>query len=533
MRQKLETSFAGACFGVACTIGLLGAFVGLETRSLWLDELYTAGIVEPIGRAGDLWTRIAGDLNSPLYFIVLFVYSKLAGTSDAALRGFSALCACGAVLIFVTATRRSFSLLARLFGSAMATGSVYWFVQSQNARNYALALLVGAGILALCLALLEEARRREPAPPRLLFPLIALMFIGAFTHFYLVFESVAALMVLALWRPRQRLLMAGTAVALLAVSFLYLKLFVATHSQILMGNYWIQNNLAWYVFELRFSSFSAFGKLGRATVAICIAAVAARALWTGLRRGEPSASGAVPLNRFPFDPVTTLLVGVPVLMLMAAVSSSLLVAPNFASRYLLICAPFLWGLCARLYDVAQAGAPRLFRLTLDVVLAAATLAMATLVSSRIYPSDITLLWSEPFRSSAEWIRGLPECRGQMIPVITNDGRGWYKPGYAEDIYDNAYARYLRGFARPELVFGQDILPGPMPAALKAEMQRRIDGQGCSVLGWSAHYMTGGQIAALRDEILKATDRPGAASLLEAKEFRDGFQGYVLYVKRKP
>lgn len=525
MRRTIEDNFAGVCFGLACAVGLIGAFVGLETRSLWLDELYTAGIIEPVGRSGNLYTRIAGDLNSPLYFILVFLYSKLAGTSDAALRSFSALAACGAVLIFLFGTRRSFSLPARLFGAAMATGSVYWYVQSQNARNYSLALLVGTAIMALCLALLEDRRRREPAPAHLLVPLLALVFIGAFTHFYVVFESVAALMVLALWRPRQRLLMIASAVGVLAVAFLYLKLFVATHSQILMGNYWIQNTLPWYLFELRFTSFYAFGPVGRVVIAACIVAVLLRLFWPGLDRPA--------LGSFPIDPVTTLVVGVPAVVLMAAVSSSVLVAPNFASRYLLVCSPFLWALCARLYDVALAGAPRLFRLGLNLLLVAGVLGMATLVKARLYGSDISMTWSEPFRASAEWIRGRPECEGQMVPVIANDRRSWYKPGYAEDIYNNAYARYLKGFARPELAFGEDFIPGPLRDPLKAELRRRIDGHGCSVLAWSSHFMEDVEMAAIRDAILQATGQQDAAPRLEIKQFRDGFFGYILYVARKP
>lgn len=525
MLRTIENKFAGVCFGIACTVGLIGAFVGLETRSLWLDELYTAGIVEPVGRNGNLYTRIAGDLNSPLYFILVFLYSNLVGSSDAALRSFSALAACGAVLIFLFGTRRSFSLPARLFGAAMATGSVYWFVQSQNARNYSLALLVGSAIMALCLALLEERRRRELAPAHLLVPLLALVFIGAFTHFYVVFESVAALMVLSLWRPRQRLLMIGSAVAVLAVAFLYLKLFVATHSQIVMGNYWIQNTLPWYLFELKFTAFYAFGPLGRLVIAACIVAVLLRFFWPGLGRAA--------LGRFPIDPVTTLVVGVPAVVLMAAISSSVLVAPNFTSRYLLVCSPFLWGLCARLYDMAETGAPRFFRLGLNLLLVAGVVGMATLVKARLYGSDIIMTWSEPFRASAEWIRSRPECEGQMVPVVANDGRAWYKPGYAEDIYNNAYARYLKGFARPELVFGEDFVPGPLADPLKTELQRRIDGHGCSVLAWSSHYMSDVQIAAIRDAILQATGRQDAASRLEIREFRDGYLGYILFAARKP
>ena len=97
---------------------------------MWFDELITAGIVEPDGRSGSLFIRIASDLNAPLYPITLALYSKVVGTSDSALRSFSALAACAAVLLFLFGTQRSFSLPARLFGTAMATGSFYWFVRS-------------------------------------------------------------------------------------------------------------------------------------------------------------------------------------------------------------------------------------------------------------------------------------------------------------------------------------------------------------------------------------------------------------------
>ena len=170
---------------------------------------------------------------------------------------------------------------------------------------------------------------------------------------------------------------------------------------------------------------------------------------------------------------------------------------------------------------------------LNVALAVGVLGMATLVRARVQDSDIIMTWSEPFRVSAEWIRGRPECAGQMVPVIANDGRSWYKPGYAEDIYNNAYARYLKGFARPELAFGEDFVPGPLADPLRTELQKRIDGQGCSVLAWSAHYMSDVQIAAIRDAILVATNRRDAAPRLEIKQFKDGYVGYILYVARKP
>lgn len=523
MTRTIDSKFAIACFTLACTVGLVGAFIGLDYKSLWTDELFTAGIVERDGRPGDLFTRIASDLNSPLYFVLLALYSKVAGTSDIALRGFSALAACAAVLLFLFGTRRSFSLPARLFGAAMATGSFYWFMQSQNARNYALALLIGTGILVVCLALLagdedgDDVRRQS----RRIAGLLTLCFVACFTHFYLVFAALSALFVLFLLRPRHRVLMVVGAFAVLLITAAYVKLFVANFSRIEMGNYWLQNSLDWYVLAMKTIGVLAFGKIGRMALAFCIVVLVARgAGWRG-----------VALGKFPYDRVTALTAGVPLLMLLGGISSSFLIAPNFSPRYLLICAPFLWALCAGLYDALQADRARAVRLGANVVLPIAALAMATIVINRLRPSSESMLWSEPFRTTAEWIRSLPECRGQVIPVFITDSRSWYKPGYAEELYDNAYGRYLKGYARPQTIFADDLKALKLSDDLKAELQRRVDGQGCPVLIWGVHLVEVKAMEAARRELAQVLDRPALVEMAQIGRFRDGFLGYVLAMDR--
>lgn len=522
MARTTDTSFAIACFALACFVGLAGAFVGLDYKSFWVDELYTAGIVEPDGRPGNLFSRISWDLNSPLYFVVLALYSKIVGTSDAALRSFSALSACAAVALFIIGTRRSFSLPARLFGAAMATGSLYWFMQAQNARNYAFALLVGTAILVTALALLagdKEGDPEEKQTPRI-WALLALCFIACFTHFYLVFAALSTLGVLFLVRSRHRVLMVAGAFAVLAITAAYVKLFVAHFSRIEMGNYWLQNSLAYYVFSIKASAVYAFGKIGRIVLVLCIVTLVVRgAGWRG-----PA------LGRFPYDGITALTVGVPLLMLIGGISSSLLIAPNFSPRYLLICVPFLWGLCAVLYDALQADNARAVRLGANIVLPVAVLSMATLVADRLRPSTESMLWSEPFRQSAEWIRAMPECRSQTIPVLITDSRSWYKPGYAEDIYDNAYGRYLKGQARSQTLFLADLKAGKLPTDLKERLQRRVDGQGCPVLLWGVHLVEPAHVEAAQKALAQVLERPQVASA-RVHEFRDGFPGYVISIDR--
>lgn len=525
MTRSIDSRFAIACFSLACAVGLVGAFVGLDYKSFWIDELFTAGIVEPEGRSGDLFFRVASDLNSPLYFLLLALYSKVFGTSDIALRSFSAFAACAAVLLFLSGTRRSFSLPARLFGAAMATGSFYWFMQSQNARNYALALLVGTGILVLCLSLLAGDRDRDDArhQSRRIVGLLTLCFVACFTHFYLIFMALSALFVLFLVRSRHRLLMVMGALAVLLITAAYVKLFVANFSRTEIGNYWIQNSLDWYVTGMKTTFVLAFGKIGRMALALCVVVL--------LVRGAGWRDSA--LGKFPYDPVTALTTGVPLLMLIGGISSSLLIAPNFSPRYLLICAPFLWGLCAVLYDALQRDRARAVRLGANIVLPAAVLAMAAIVTDRLRPSTESMLWSEPFRASAEWIRGLPECRDQVVPVLTVDSRSWYKPGYAEELYDNAYGRYLKGHGRPQTIFADDLKALSMSDDLKAELQRRVDGLGCPVLMWGVHLVEPNDMEAVRTALAKILARPGLVGESQIVRFRDGFLGHVLAMNRAP
>ncbi len=210
IRPDLDRHVAIACFGTACTIGLAFAFVGLETHSFWYDELFTARLLEP-ANGTTLLSRIATDVHPPLYLLALALFTQLFGEGDAALRSFSAIAACGAILVFIAATRSAFSLPARLFGAAMATGSLFWFYQAQNARSYALSLLISAAVMAIGLSLLRGRSRR-----RLLVPgLLALMIAGSFVHFYVMYVCLAVLIVLGLYERRDRLMLSGAAVFLL------------------------------------------------------------------------------------------------------------------------------------------------------------------------------------------------------------------------------------------------------------------------------------------------------------------------------
>jgi hypothetical protein len=113
-------------------------------------------------------------------------------------------------------------------------------------------------------------------------------------------------------------------------------------------------------------------------------------------------------------------------------------------------------------------------------------------------------------------------------VITTDRVAWYKPGYAEVVYGGAYGRYLQGFALPRLVFMEEIVGHGISADLKAELQRRLDGDGCPILAWSVHNVSPEAFAGAKHALLAAVDRAGAESTVKTKTFRDGEVGFILY-----
>ncbi|TAJ40152.1 MAG: hypothetical protein EPO55_10455 [Reyranella sp.] len=536
MRDSVDRLIAVGCFGIACAVGLVGAFVGLKVSSFWIDELFTAWIVE-IGIGFDEFVaRIVTDVHPPVYYMLAFLHAQLFGDDEVGLRSLSASCAVAAVLLFIVATKSYFSLAARLFGGAMATGSFFWFYQAQNARGYSLSFLIGVAMLTVSLSILAKRSRHDVGMVRELTGLAALMLIGSFVHFYLMYECLAVLIVLGFFCPRQRIVLAALAAVLLISIGLYVKVVIEVFSQYSTTTNWIHGDPSWYLAQLHSALIYSFTNKALLALAICAGAFATQ--WflvvRQARLGQavlPSRStsrsappsGVLALGRFPFDPETALFVGVPVIILVGGIASSLLIAPNFTDRNLLVCAPFLWGFCAKLYDAGVPDAERPVRMAANLLLSAVVLwTVVTMTAGRARP------WNEPFRESAEWIRTFPECRDRPVPVINAQPRAWFKPGYSEILYGDFYASYLADFARPQVVFKEDILAHKVSDEMKEYLQWRIDGNGCPVLAWSIHLITEEEFAEAARELLKAVDRPDAGRVVQTKILRDGFPGYVLY-----
>jgi 4-amino-4-deoxy-L-arabinose transferase-like glycosyltransferase len=133
-------------------------FYALDSQSLWADEgnsaaLATRSLVQ-IGRDA------AHDIHPPLYYWLLHLWTRVAGTGEVGLRSFSALLGALLVLTVGGVGRRLFSTgvgLAGAFIAALAPFQVYY---SQEARMYILlALLAAIAVYLFCWFVSQEDQR--------------------------------------------------------------------------------------------------------------------------------------------------------------------------------------------------------------------------------------------------------------------------------------------------------------------------------------------------------------------------------------
>lgn len=495
LRWRLDSCALGLCV----LVGLVGAFVGLGVSSLWVDELFTAWVVGADGNAAKALDRALQDVHPPFYYLSLFAYSLPFGASDVALRSFSAIAAVSAIGVFVFGCASTFSLNGRLFGAAIATGSSYWFIQAQNARSYALALLLGAGILALSLSLLrrKEAPPQHPATSASLFALILL---GAFTHFYLGVLGLAVLLVLAVMRPDYRVALVGSALVVAATMLVYLRFVVKPLSQWLKPASWIRDDLPWYLYQISSALGSTLDRFGVVAIAVCAAFIA-------LSRGRESALTRTrtyidAVRRQPrrvvdaADSTILFLVGVPAVVLSGAVVSSALLSPNFSARNFLIVSPFLWGLAAKAYDEAFERAPSRIAPYGRSVAITLVAAMTFVVQARAFPRNM------PFRDAGDWIASFAACRGETIPILLDDAQDAQaitKAGFLEMIIPATRARYLPGM-KPVLV---RAIEEPPTELVQVWGERQAHGA-CPILAWSVDPATparADEIAAIFGKLL--------------------------------
>ena len=119
----------------------------LGSQSLWLDEVLTGELAR--GSLGGLFHRVAEqEANPPLFYVVEWLWTRVAGTSELALRLPSALCGIALVPVAYGIGRRLASERAGVALAALVAVHPLLVYYSQEARGYAaVALACAVGFL--------------------------------------------------------------------------------------------------------------------------------------------------------------------------------------------------------------------------------------------------------------------------------------------------------------------------------------------------------------------------------------------------
>ena len=178
-------------------IGAALRFGTLDARSLWLDEALTADLLDR-----DLGGLLSGltdghTSSAPLYYLLAWPWTKLFGTGEIGLRSLPALLGTVTIPVAYAVGHELVSRRVGLIGAALATVSPLLVWQSQEARQYALLVLLGGLSFLFFVRSLRTGRRQELAA------WAAASALAVATH-YLAFFLVAAEAAWLLWTSRRR-----------------------------------------------------------------------------------------------------------------------------------------------------------------------------------------------------------------------------------------------------------------------------------------------------------------------------------------
>ena len=498
----VRPSWLAGIFLVLALAGCAFAFVGLTTGGYWTDELFSLYIVDHHGGPAEVIRRTLTDTHPPAYYLLLYGWTRVFGLGEAATRSLSALFSIGAVAIFGLGTGKALTPAARAFASACAVGSGFWFFQSQNDRNYGLAMFALPALLALALALQDSARDRKGTVWRHA-GLLAAGFLASLTHFYafLGAGAIFAMLVLTGRGLGRKAVFAAEGAAILAVELVYIHVLVG-HTKQNLHQMWFSNDPGFIANELLHAFTSGLGP-GSVAAAVLLAG---SALWRRGRAAEgPDQAGWL---------AGAAALGL-IFLIAGGLAVSLLFAPSFSDINVLTGSPFIWALLGALYD---RGAPRGDGAKAPI-LATALVALVGLQLAALLPERFSI-HTEQWRETARAVARLPGCQGREVPAVAPSRFAAPTPFYLELFRREFFGRYLPGGSDRIHAYPVDYFGGARPDPhLQGLLSARVHGQDpCPLLAWADHDMKADGAARLAAAIAGSTGVQ--ASRIEVRTFYD-------------
>jgi mannosyltransferase len=327
-------------------------FVHLGSDSLWFDEAISLQV--SVHRAFSETVHLCAiDTHSPLYFVILNVWLRIAGDGDVAARIPSAVFGLATVSLVFAVGRRWFGDVAGALAGWMLAFSTLHLYYSQEARPYALLMLLSGASMAAALEWMSTGARGSAAV------YILTTALACYTHVYGFFvpivANVAVLGVALVHRKEMQSKLPLWAVAQVGVG-LSVAPWLPTLQHQVGAKVDGTSGAAWIPPPQPFQAREALTGFGNGYTVVVLGAIALLAL-TVLRRRAPSRASS-PENPTPKASRALLLSGlwlggylvIPYLV-------SLLVTPIYQARYLSIAAPafvlVVAGAVTRLPGVAR------------------------------------------------------------------------------------------------------------------------------------------------------------------------------------
>lgn len=301
-------------------LGALLRFVTIAHQSFWVDEATTAHELS-LSLGGLMHAIHHTESTPPLYYLLAWVWAKVFGTGEVALRSLSALAGTALIPVAWACGRTLVSRATGLVAAGLTACNPFLIWYSQEARAYMLfALLCGLSLLFFARAVDERGGPRDLAAWAVV-SVLALL-----THFFAGFVLAPEALWL-LWRLRSRGAIAAVAVVAV-VQLALLPLSLSDHSSRLD---WIdvfplatrikQVPVDFALSTLYQSPAVTYGLLGAALVALMALGLLGLGGGPNRRRGAAVAAGVAAF-------------GILVPILLAALGTDYLVARNLIAAWL-------------------------------------------------------------------------------------------------------------------------------------------------------------------------------------------------------
>ena len=199
------------------TVAAALRFATLDVQGFWFDESVTVGLLR-LGFSDMLEAVPRSESTPPLYYVLAWVWTRPFGTGEVGLRSFSALCGTMTVPLAWAVARELTTRRAALWVAALAAVHPLLVWYSQEARAYALLVLLGAATLWLFARLLRAPHGRDAA----LWALVAGL--ALVTHYFALFLVAPQAVWLLVKLPRRLGIPAVGAVGLVGAAVLPLAL---------------------------------------------------------------------------------------------------------------------------------------------------------------------------------------------------------------------------------------------------------------------------------------------------------------------